>query len=214
MPDTDVPPPVDASTPPPPPVDASPPPPPPLDSGIVAPANACPSPLGAGDLAVVELMIESVSGAGDGGEWIEIQSTHPTCSVNLNGLHVAVASSGATADVTTDLWIPPNGIFVIADSTDASVNHQLPSPIVIPWSAGADALQNGGDTVTLTANAATVDSLTYPSFVLYVGVSISFPADCAWSDRSSWARWSYSANVWTSGFEGTPNADNTDVTCY
>jgi hypothetical protein len=203
----------DDASPPPPPDDAS--PPPPMDSGTVAPPDACPNPLGAGDLAIVELMIESASGAGDGGEWIEIQSTHPDCSVNLNGLHAAVTSSGATLDVTSDLWIPANGIFVIADSTDPAVNNNLPSPIVFPWAGTtADVLENSGDTVTLTGGGATVDALTYPAFVLYVGVSISFPADCAWSDRSSWARWSYSANVWTSGFEGTPNADNTDVTCY
>jgi hypothetical protein len=216
--DANQPPPDDASPPPddasqPPPVDAN--PPPPMDSGTVAPPNACPTPLGAGDLATVELMIESQSGTGDSGEWIEIQNVHPDCAVNLNGLSVSVASSGATATVTSDLWLPPNGLLVVADSTDPSIDHQIPSPIVIPWSVSADALANPGDTVTLTAiGGATVDSLTYPAFVLYVAVSISFPADCAWSDRASWARWSYSAHVWTSGFEGTPNADNTDVTCY
>ena len=44
--------------------------------------------------------------------------------------------------------------------------------------------------------------------------SIAFPANCAWSDRASWSRWSMSFNVWSSPFEGTPGADNSDVSCY
>jgi hypothetical protein len=121
-----------------------------------------------------------------------------------------------TVDVTTDLYLPPNGIFVLADSIDPAVNNQLPSaPILLGWAGSpADVLQNGGDRVTLSVNGTVIEDLSYPAFVLINGTSISFPADCAWSDLTTWARWSYSNNFWYASFQGTPNADNTDVTCY
>jgi hypothetical protein len=198
----------DASTP-----DASTP-----DSGIVAPADACngTGALSAGDLAVVEVMIASQSGSGDRGEWFEVQSTR-ACSLNLNGLHVESprGTGSNTLDITTDVWLAANGMFVVADSADPATNHSVPMPIFTWAGAPADVLANSGDTITLTSGGVTVESFTYPQFQTIVpGTSISFPSNCAWSDRSSWARWSYSFNQWTPGFYGTPNADNTDVTCY
>lgn len=189
------------------------------DTGTVGPPDACPGGgvLSAGDLAVVEIMIQSQSGSGDHGEWLEVQSTR-TCSLNLNGLHFESprGTGKDTLDITTDTWLPANGIFVVADSSDATKNHDLPPGPLYTWNGQpGDVLVNGGDTVTLTAGGVTVETFTYPQFqTLYVGRSISFPADCAWSDRSSWARWSFSFNTWSGSFLGTPNADNTDVTCY
>jgi hypothetical protein len=188
------------------------------DGGVVGPPDACAWSLGAGDVAIVELMIASQAGPGDRGEWFEVQSTRQ-CSVNLNGLHVE--SQGATdgsifsLDVTTDLWVPPNGFVVVADSADPVVDDDLPGTLLV-WNAvdPADTLDDTGGQLTLSAGQTIVDSLPYPAFQLYAGTSISFPADCAWSDRASWARWSYSFNEWTTGFFGTPNADNTDVACY
>jgi hypothetical protein len=192
-------------------------PPPPQDSGTVGPPNACPSPAGAGSLAVVELMIASQTGSGDKGEWVEIQNTQG-CAYNLNGLHIESPRGSLvdSVDITTDYWLPPNGIFVIADSADAATNHNVPTPPLWTWNAGntADVLKNDGDTITISMKGTVVDNFTYPALVLYSGISVSFPADCAWSDRSSFARWSYSVYVWSSPFQGTPNADNTDVTCY
>jgi hypothetical protein len=188
------------------------------DGGVVGPPDACAWPLGAGDVAIVELMIASQQGPGDRGEWFEVQSTRQ-CSVNLNGLHVESqgANDGSvfSLDVTTDLWIPPNGFVVVADSADPTVDNNLPGTLLV-WNAAdpADTLDDTGGQLTLSAGQTIVDSLPYPAFVLYLGTSISFPADCSWSDRSSWARWSYSFNEWTPGFFGTPNADNTDVACY
>jgi len=188
------------------------------DSGVVVPGDACGGTgvLGAGDLAVVEIMIASQSGSGDRGEWLEVQSTR-NCSLNLKGLHFESprGTQKDTGDVTVDTWLPANGIFVIADSSDPVLNHNLPTPIYTWDHQPADVLVNSGDTVTLTAGSVTVETFTYPTFsVLHPGVSISFPADCAWSDRSSWARWSFSVHAWSGNFLGTPNADNTDVTCY
>src|SRR5947209_15274570 len=58
-----------------PPIDAGGPDATPVVDGGGAPSDACPGALAAGDLAVVELMIASQTGAGDKGEWVEVQST-------------------------------------------------------------------------------------------------------------------------------------------
>ena len=97
---------------------------PPFDAGE---GGICTRPLAMGDLIIVELMIESTSGTGDHGEWIEVESSL-RCAVNINGL--AECPTGAkvnTFEVSGDLWIPPLGTFIIADSTNPAVNgHHLP----------------------------------------------------------------------------------------
>jgi hypothetical protein len=188
-----------------------------VDSGPVL----CPAPLGAGDLAIVELMIKSVNAFGDQGEWLEVQSTR-SCILDLNGLHAESPRTTSapftpdTLDITTERLLPPSGIFVIANTLDATINHQLPTaPLLLAWAGSpADVLQDGGDRVTLSANGTVIEDLSYPAFVLVTGTSISFPANCAWSDLPDWQRWSYSQNFWTGTFQGTPNAANTDVTCF
>jgi hypothetical protein len=181
----------------------------------LAPA-LCATPLAAGDLAVVELMIASTSGAGDRGEWIEVQSRRD-CILNVKGLHVE-SPRGTGRDTLTiggDLLLPPNGTFVIANASDTNVNHALPSPIVTWDGQPADVLKNDGDTITLTSAAGvTIDNVVYPALSPQVGRSISFPVDCAWSDRGTWARWSFSSKPYSGALQGTPNADNDDVACH
>jgi hypothetical protein len=203
---------------------------PPVDSGAgsddaTAPvvdasvADLCPGPLGAGDLAIVELMIASQDGSGDMGQWIEVQSTR-ACTLDLYGLHAATgAASPDTMDVTSHVYLPANGIFVVANSLDPALDNDLPAtPLLFAWAGSPpDVLDTAGGTVTLSngTTGTVIDGFVYPEFqVLIVGASISFPADCAWSDRASWARWSFSTHDWYSTFQGTPNAPNTDVTCY
>ena len=76
----------------------------------VAMDGGCASPLAAGDLAIVELMIASVAGTGDYGEWVEVASTE-ACTRNLRGLRgeVPVGAKVHTFDVLDDLWIGPYG---------------------------------------------------------------------------------------------------------
>jgi hypothetical protein len=184
-----------------------------LDSGG-GPSGDCVGPLLLGDVKIVELMINSQDGVADKGEWVEIQSTRD-CTLNVNGLTISSPRGTDTDTVTIseDTFIPPNGTFVVGDSDLSALNGALP-PILFSWES-YDVLKNTGDTVNVMAGATLIDTLTYPDFTtLTPGRSLSFPADCAWSDRADWARWSYSFNVYSGVLEGTPNADNIDVACY
>jgi hypothetical protein len=182
----------------------------------------CPTPLAPGDLAIVEIMIASQTGSGDRGEWVEIQSTHTNCTLNLKGLHVEsprASEAPDAVDVSNDLLLGPNEIFVVADTVLSDLNHDLPGT-VLSW-VGTDALKNSGDTINVSVGTTVIDTLTYGDWGPHTGRSVSFPVDCAWSDRSDWARWSWSFNVWQPlqvdggvPMIGTPNADNVDVACY
>ena len=140
---------------------------------------ACPGTLAPGDLIVDELMIASQSGVGDHGEWVEVASTRG-CTLNLNGLFAQVPhGKGSTiASITTDLWLPSRGFFLIADSAEPAENHSLPG-ILVTWGSGtsSDVLKNSGDTITLYTANAMIDVLTYPASAKLVdGASMAFPS--------------------------------------
>lgn len=168
-----------------------------------------------GDLAIVELMIASKPGSGDSGEWVEVQSTR-NCWLKLRGVSVESPRGAAMPNVATfvdDFELGPHGTFVVAGSSDFAGKHGVTGKI-IAWKA-TDVLKNTGDTIVVKAGDVVIDMLTYPEFGnLEAGRSISFPNDCVWSDRSSWERWSFAFNEFSTGLRGTPNSENADVACY
>jgi hypothetical protein len=187
------------------------PPGPPFDAGG---GGICPGEIAEGDLVIDELMIAAVAGTGDHGEWLEVKSTRD-CALDLRGLR-GECPNGAHVyafDVTEDVWLPPRGTFVVADSSDPALNHSLPGR-VLQWSGGpGDVLRNKGGTVALRANGALIDTLTYPARPLTVGTSLAFPDDCPASARLDTTRWQSSAASFFPSFFGTPNATNADIRC-
>jgi hypothetical protein len=178
------------------------------------PDGACAAPLAAGDLVIDELMIESVAGTGDYGEWLEVRSTLP-CAIDLRGLH-GECPSGAkvrTFDVNDDVWLAAGSTFVVADSVDPAIDHDLPGTVIAWAGQPGDVLRNKGGTVSLLVQDVLIDSVTYPALKLVVGASVAFPADCPLERRSDWTVWQASAASWFPGFRGTPNAPNVDVSC-
>jgi hypothetical protein len=178
------------------------------------PDGACLPPLAPGDLRIDELMIASVAGAGDDGEWLEIESALD-CAANLRGLHGECPRGAkvATFDVTGDLWLPPRGTFVVADSADPAINHDVPGVVVVWFGHAGDVLRNEGSTITVSLNGILIDTVTYPALTLVVGDSVAFPSNCDASQRSDFTQWKRSTASWFPGFLGTPNAPNTDVAC-
>jgi hypothetical protein len=179
-----------------------------------APASACTTPLAPGDLVFDEVMLATVAGSSDRGQWLEVRSTR-ACSVDLVGLS-ASAPHGATArtlEVTDDLWVPPFGFFLIADTTDPSENNGLPG-LVLAWDGSpADVLHKTSDTITLSLGATTLDTLTYPDKKRALGVSMAFPADCDPRLRPDFSTWAPSMASWAPGLLGTPALPNVDVHC-
>jgi hypothetical protein len=184
---------------------------PPFDAGA---DGICAQPLGLGDLVIEEMMIESVSGSGDNGEWLEIASTLD-CAINLAGLHLDCPHGYkvATCDVGGDLWIPARGRIVVADALDPALNHSLPGTVLAWSSVHGDVLRNSGGTVDVWMHGTLVDSVTWPSEKWTIGASVAFPSDCDASARSDFSGWQTSAASWFPAFFGTPNAANTDVHC-
>lgn len=185
------------------------------DGGVVT-KNFCAAPLAAGDLAVVEILIASRTGSGDDGEWLEVQNTHADCWLKLTGVTVESPRGLAqpnVATVTDGLELAPLASFLVADSVDPAKNGGLKGS-VFAWSA-TDVLKNDGDSVLVKAGAVTVDTITYPGFSnIETGRTLAFPADCKWTDRSSWERWSLSFDSWSAGKRGTPGGPNADVACF
>ena len=184
---------------------------PPFDAG---PDGICPPPLVAGDLAIDELMIASVAGAGDYGEWVEVGSTRD-CALDLRGLHGECPKGDKVAvfDVLGDAWLPARGTFLVADSANPAVNHDLPGTLFVWSGIKGDILRNKGGTVNLLLSGGLIDSVTYPALKLDIGASVAFPADCHAAKRSDFASWQTSTSSWFPGFLGTPNAPNSDVHC-
>lgn len=183
----------------------------PGDAGV---RDACTKALAPGDLAIVELMIASVAGSGDHGEWLEVRSTLD-CAIDLRGLHGDCPLAGRvnSFDVIDELWIPPGGSFLVVDSSSPVIDHELPGMYVAWSNEPGDVLRNLGSTVTLRMNGTLIDSVTYPSMKLTVGASVAFPSDCPPSTRADWSRWQTSKSSWFPGFFGTPNGPNVDVAC-
>lgn len=182
-------------------------------SGTIVAKKFCSGTLKAGDLAIVELMIASKSGASDAGEWVEIRSTRD-CWLHLAGVTVESPRGAAAPDVAHvegALDLAPGGSFVVADSDDPVKNHGIKGT-VLSWDT-TDVLKNDGDTITVKLGDVEIDKLTYPALAAATaGNSIAFPADCDAADRSDWLAWSGSTDTF-GGMKGTPNAPNDDVAC-
>lgn len=184
------------------------------DAGPVG-LSACTNGVQPGDVKIVEIMIASVTGSGDKGEWIELQSTRTDCILDVSNLMIS-SPRGTSSDTVTigdGLTLSPGASFLVADSANVTTNNSLTTPLY-SWES-SDVLKNTGDEIDVTLNGVTIDSLVYPSFSnLVIGSSVSFPSDCQWTDRSDWSRWSYSFDTYFSALAGTPNAPNDDVTCF
>ena len=184
-----------------------------LDAGPVY----CTGPLAVGDIRVVELLIKSTTSAVDDGEWVELQSARD-CILKLGGVTIESpwGADGGTSGIDTvtipaDFELQPNAIFVAADTDDTSYNHGIMPVFSFDT---VNLLDDTGDTITVKKGTTVLDAFTYPSFTnLPTARSVSFPADCAWSQRADFSNWSYSFDTYTTGFLGTPNKDNLDVAC-
>lgn len=194
----------------------------PVDAGTGvrdAGADAGPAPTDAGPprpcaptsatLAITEVMIASISGSGDRGEWFEVVST-ATCAMDLTGLVIeSVAGVGAPVMHTvTSATIPAGDHFVFAMSAVAAENHGLAHDYVY---GSTISFANGGGTLRLRVGATVVDEVSWPSGGFTYASARQFPAGAALDTNGTWAFWCDATNVYSSmggTFLGTPGMAN------
>ncbi len=185
------------------------------DAGSIADGGptCAPAP---GQLAIDEVMIASASGLGDRGEWFEVVN-YGTCRVDLTGVIVeSPTSAGAMKTATISAGtIAPGQHFVFALSGDAMDNHGLPVDYVYGVGGGADEviLNNGADSLTLTAGMTVLDTVSWPSGGFTYGHARQLPPAVDPSMNSSWSAWCDATSVYStaggSTFYGTPGTANT-----
>jgi hypothetical protein len=214
---------------------------PPPDAGVTdvrssANEGDCTTPMGPGDLAVVEMMIATVkpgTGEFDYGEWFEVENTRK-CRMNVKGIHIesprVVDSDVDTLDVTDDLWLKPNETFIVADTTDLSIPQLTSAGRVLAWNpyqelTTHDTLKdNGHDAIVISVSKddrTQLERVDWDSTDWDVGTNylstVAFSVGCTWPERMSWANWAWANKSYYTGPEsslyGTPNAANNDVVC-
>jgi len=198
-----VPPPMDAGGTP----DTGPPDSGPRDTGL----PACP--IGAGSLAIVEVMISSRSGGGDRGEWFEVLNEE-SCTISLPGLQIVSPTSGGTEKVHTVTMgaIAPGAHHVFALSAAPGDNHGLAFDYAYGVGGSDDViLNNGADWLELRSGGTAVDRVTWPSGGFTHSYAREFPTGRATSTNDTWAFWCDATGVYSTmggTFYGTPGAAN------
>ncbi len=175
----------------------------------------CAGPIQAGDLRIVEILVDSIAGTGDKGEWIEIENAR-SCTVNLDGVRVSsprVATAADEAIISGTTLLPPGERFIVASSTSGAVNGGLPGLVVAFAGNGSDFLDGYQDLIMVQAGQTLVDLFTYDLIGLSIGTPYAFPEMCAESLRKTVSSWKVSRHAWSPGKFGTPNAPNDDVAC-
>ncbi len=130
-----------------------------------------PGPSAPGDVKIVELMIASQSGAGDRGEWVELQSTR-SCILNLNGLVVQSPRGTSTdkATVATDVLHPARRL---VRRRRLRERDRQPQPPERRRSSRRGTRTTSSRTAatrsTSTPGRRSIDTLTYPAFTLTYG---------------------------------------------
>ncbi len=125
------------------------------------------NPLTPGDFRVNEVMVlPDVSALA--GRWIEFANLTDE-DIDLAGTVLTSISAGSDWTVPEGAIIPANGFLVVGESVDLQVNGE--APVDLEWSGFAPST-SGDDTLVVTVNGITLDSLAYVGTQLQPGKSI------------------------------------------
>jgi len=179
----------------------------PRDSGTVT----CPPAVGS--LVITEIMISSVSGSGDRGEWFEVVNTG-TCTVDLTGV-VILSPTGSGTEKThtiTGGTVAPGRYFVFALDAAPAANHFLSFDYAYGTGGADDVIfNNAADWLELRSGVMAIDRVTWPSGGYTNGRSRMLPGTPSATANDVWATLCDSTAVFsTTGgtFYGTPQMAN------
>lgn len=178
------------------------------DAAVVNPVPCAPS---ATNILITEVMVASITGSGDKGEWFEIHNVGD-CIVDLAGVEIVSPTGSGVEKVHSIVagTIDPDGYFVLALSGNAADNHGLKFDYVYENSALDDVvLNNGADWIELRFGGAALDRASWPSSGFTYGATKYFPANLDPAMNGDWSKWLVSTAVYSSmggTFLGTPGA--------
>lgn len=161
----------------------------------------------AGELVIVEIM-HNPEAVGDAmGEWFEIINVAAR-PLDLEGL--AITSGGADAGYTIatgqPLLLQPGERFTMGINDDMMTNGSVPIDL-----AYTDVVLDAVDSLTLTANATEIDTVSWDDMTwpMTAGASMSFGGDPAVDDNSLDAGWCDATSMIANSTDlGTPQAAN------
>lgn len=164
-------------------------------------------------IAIVELMISSVSGSGDRGEWIELRNAGD-CTVDLGGLTLVSPASGTGPEVSYTVpagtIVTAGGRLVLAQSANPSENHGLTFDLA--YGASGLVLDNGGDWIELRSGAGTIDRVSWTATTFVRGATRTFPDARPIATNDNQANWCNATTAYSSAtggpFYGTPGGPN------
>ncbi len=175
-------------------------------NGACMPNNT--SPPAPGDLVITELMINPSSIQDQDGEWFEVANVSDRV-IDLLGLVVEDADANSFA-VTADthVTVGPGEFFVFGPNADAATN----GGVAVDYEYTGLMLNNDGDSLTLSYDGRTIDTVVYDDGTLYpilAGASMSLdPEALNASDNDDPANWCAATSSYDSRNKGTPGAVN------
>lgn len=181
-------------------------------------ATGPPCTVAPGFVYINEIMIASVSGSRDRGEWFEIYNPGD-CEADLSGMVIASPTSSGTMREHTisSLRIAPGSYTVLAQSLNPAEHHG--ANVDYAYGTGSSTTEirfsNSRDSLLLRAGMDEIDRIEWTSSGFSYSTSRQFPTSGAISEHGTWSRWCDSTQTFsmTGGvFYGTPGMAN-DMTC-
>lgn len=181
-------------------------------------ASGPPCDVGPSFVIITEVMIASVSGSRDRGEWFEVHNPGD-CEANLSGLTVSSPTSTGTLRTHTiaGLRIPAGGFVTLGQSLNPTEHHG--AGIDYAYGTGSRSTEivfsNGSDSLRLAAGDTTIDEVSWGSSGFSYSKSRQFPSGGSPLDRATWSEWCDSTMVFSmegGTFYGTPGSAN-DARC-
>ncbi|MEY3015662.1 MAG: hypothetical protein RIT45_4397 [Pseudomonadota bacterium] len=185
------------------------------DDANALPADGCSPmckkevPIGAGDLVVVELMIDTSATADDKGEWVELYNAS-TQTLDINGLELRNKTSVHVVMADKPLTLAPKTLLVMALSTDPQVN----GGVTAAYGYSSVNLTNGGNQIRLVWAGKDVDVVGYEDGVLgwppvVSGRSLQLSSDKLDATTNDLpGAWCLGKTPYGAGDKGTPGATN------
>ncbi|MFT5680896.1 MAG: hypothetical protein ACI8RZ_001802 [Myxococcota bacterium] len=157
--------------------------------------------LSAGDLIITEIMANPAAVADYSGEYFEVYNDFGA-DVDLDGLEFSDNSSSDTIDDT--LVIADGGYAVFAINGDSTLNGGVDADF--DWSGPA--LNNSGDSITLSSGATTIDTVDFSSFTITSGVAMNLTTTGDATDNDDEVNWCEATSTYGDGDYGTPGSEN------